>query len=113
MYLRATREKALQQGEKRSGGGLELFELAPQLLDLVAQLRRVLEAQLVGGQQHLLLELHDGARQLVRGHRLLALAAALPAAGRGPRHLRVERQEVAYVRDPLLDRRRRDPVALV
>jgi hypothetical protein len=35
------------------------LELAPQVLDLVAQLGRVLEAQLLRGRVHLLLEGHD------------------------------------------------------
>src|SRR5215216_3527778 len=58
----------------RSG---RLVELAPQLADLVAQLGRVLEAELLGGGEHLLLELHDRLLDLVRLHvdALLAPAA--------------------------------------
>src|SRR5206468_860905 len=56
------------------------LEIAAQVLDLVAQLGRVLEAQVLGGREHLLLELDDRALQLVSAHLGLTRALAPPAA---------------------------------
>src|SRR4051794_24591105 len=50
-----------------SGPGRGGVQLAPQVPDLVAQLGRVLEAQVLGRRQHLLLELHDRGLELLRG----------------------------------------------
>ena len=63
---------------RRQLGGRRLVELVAQVADLVAQLRRVLEPQLLGGREHLLLELDDRRLDLVRLHvdALLAPAAA-------------------------------------
>ena len=88
---------------------VERVQLAAQLLDLVAELGRVLEPQLLGRGEHLLLE---------RDHELLELAAIealdLLAAARALGHVRrVEREELGDVGDALRDRLRRDPVLLV
>src|SRR5687768_9238257 len=72
-------------------GGLDLVELAPQALDLVAQLRGVLESQLVRRQEHLLLELDHGPRDLLRAHGLDIRALSPPAA---LRDLGLEREEI-------------------
>src|SRR5215210_5682735 len=57
---------------------LDVGDLASQLADLVAQPRRVLEAQVLGGGEHLLLELDDRLLDLGERHvlRLRALALA-------------------------------------
>src|SRR5919201_2690026 len=91
------------------GAAFAPLQLPPQLLDLVPQLGRVLEAELVGRQEHLLLQLDDRAGDLLRRHLLLVAAAGPPAR----RHLRLDRQEVADVRDAFDDRLRRDAVLLV
>src|SRR6185437_5058491 len=44
------------------------LQLAPQLLDLVAELRRVLEAQLLRGDVHLFLERDDELLELLARH---------------------------------------------
>src|SRR3712207_1492645 len=59
------------------GRGLRLrrrgrVELSPEIADLVAELGRVLEAQVLGGGEHLLLELDDRRLDLRRGHVRLA-----------------------------------------
>src|SRR4051812_40276799 len=90
------------------GRGL-LVQLAAHLADLVAQLRGVLEAQLLGGDEHLLLELDDRALELGRRHVDALLAAAASALG----HLALAHQELGDVGDALDDRLRRDPVLLV
>ena len=56
------------------------LELAAELLDLVTELRRILEAQLLGGGEHLLLELDDQLLHLVR--------AAMPSSSASPRRRR-------------------------
>ena len=84
-------------------------QLAPQLADLVAQLGGVLEAQLLGRGEHLLLELDDRRLDLGRRHVDLLLA---PAAALG-RDLGVRHQELRDVGDALDDRLRRDAVLLV
>src|SRR5579872_887290 len=85
-------------------------QLATELLDLVAQLRGVLEAQLLGGGEHLLLELDHEALELLARHPLDLLAAA--AARRRDVRL-LEREELRDVADALDDRLRRDAVLLV
>src|SRR4051794_23112673 len=96
--------------EKGGSGGLDRDQLPPQLLDLVAQLRRVLEAQLLGRREHLLLEGDDEALQLRAVH---ALHLAAPAAALPGHRGRLERQELRDVGDALDDRLRHDPVLLV
>src|SRR6478735_5014166 len=85
------------------------IQIAPQVADLVAQLGRVLEAQLLRGGEHLLLELAHRLLDLRRCHVGLRLAAP-PALGRD---LGVRHQELRDVRDALDDRLRGDPVLLV
>src|SRR3954471_17242210 len=92
--------------------GLDLRELAPQVGDLVAKARRVLEAQVLGGGEHLLLELDDRLLHLVEREVLgpdpPAVAAAAPL-----RRLALGLEELGDVADALDDRRRRDAVLLV
>src|SRR5438105_3861414 len=85
-------------------------ELAAELLDLVPELRRILEPELLGGREHLLLEVDDEALYLAAAHALhLAATAAAPA-----RHVRLlEREKLRDVGDALDDRHRRHPVLLV
>src|SRR3954452_25279307 len=91
---------------------LNLRELATQLADLVAKPRRVLEAQVLGGGEHLLLELDD--RLLHLGEReILGLDAAAVAAAAALRGLALRLQELGDVADALDDRRGRDAVLLV
>src|SRR4051795_3425291 len=91
---------------------LDLRELAPQLADLVAKPRRVLEAQVLGGGEHLLLELDDRLFHL--GEReILGLDAAAVAAAAALRGLALRLEELGYVADALDDRRGRDAVLLV
>ena len=86
-------------------------QLAAQLLDLVAELRGVLEAELLGGEVHLLLERDDELLELVARHPLdLGLPAAAPRRGNV---WRLEREELGDVGDALDDRLGRDPVLLV
>src|SRR4051794_13573783 len=81
-----------------AGGRAQVLEVAAQLADLVAQPGGVLEAQLVGGDEHLLLELDDRALEVLHGHRVdVALAPARALLG----HLRVALQELGDVRDAL------------
>ena len=87
-------------------------ELAPELLDLVPELRGVLEAQLLGGEVHLLLEGDDELVELVARHPLDLGGLPTPAARR--RNVRgLEREELGDVRHALHDGLRRDPVLLV
>src|SRR3954468_8571095 len=91
---------------------LDLRELAPQLPNLVAQARRVLEAEVLCGGEHLLLELDD--RLLHLGERqVLGLDPLAVAAPPALRRLALGLQELRDVADPLDDRRRRDAVLLV
>src|SRR6478672_2464501 len=91
-------------------GGRHGLELAAELLDLVPQLGRVLEAELLGGHVHLLLERDDELLQLLRAHALdLALATT---AARGDVRL-LQSQELGDVGNALDDRLRRDAVLLV
>src|SRR5215211_3904659 len=91
---------------RRFGRGLEL---AAQLLDLVSQLRCVLEPKLLRGGEHLLLERDDEALEFRRRHALDLLLSASPLRHRR----RLEREELGDVGDALLDRLRGDPVFLV
>src|SRR5215217_3695662 len=77
-----------------------LLQLPSQLADLVAELRGVLEAQLLRGREHLLLELHDRRFQLRWSHVGLPLAPPPPPG----RHLGIAHQELRDVGDPLDDR---------
>src|SRR3954470_11304838 len=91
---------------------LDVGELPPQLADLVAQARGVLEAQVLGGGEHLLLKLDD--RLLHLGERqVLGLDALAVAAPPALRRLALGLQELGDVADALDDRRGRDPVLLV
>src|SRR3954471_13454772 len=91
---------------------LDVGQLAAQLADLVAQPRRVLEAQILGRGEHLLLELDDRLLHLGQRH-VLRLRA--PTVGPPPalRRLALGLQELRDVADALDDRRRRDAVLLV
>src|SRR5690349_21604543 len=84
-------------------------ELAPQIADLVAKLRRVLESQLFGRLKHLLFELDDRALQFVGLH---PLGDPPPPATRA-RDTSLGLEKFGDVRDSLDDRFRRDPVAFV
>src|SRR5512133_140185 len=91
---------------------LDLGQLAPQLADLVAQARRVLEAEVLGGGEHLLLELDDRLLHL-RERQVVGpdpLAVASPPA---LRRLALGLQELGDVADALHDRRGGDAVLLV
>ena len=93
------------------GGGLgQRLELAPQLLDLVPQLGGVLEAELLGRREHLLLE-RD--RELLHLGPIQALDLRLPATTAARHRRRLEREELRDVGDALGDVLRRDPVRLV
>ena len=95
----------------RSGPRLgQGVQLAAELLDLVAKLGRVLEPELLGGREHLLLERDHELLQLLARH-ALDLALATPTARRHGRGL--EREELGDVGDALHDRLGRDPVLLV
>src|SRR5262249_17736690 len=86
-------------------------ELAAKIFDLVAQLGGVLEAELLGGGEHLLLELDDQLLELRRRHAFDVLAAAPALRRRDSR--RLQRQELGDVGHTLDDRLRRDSVFLV
>src|SRR5262245_32908285 len=88
----------------------ERVQLAAQLLDLVAELRGVLEAELLCRDVHLLLERHDELLELLAAHPGdLLLPSPTPARdGR-----RLEREELGDVGDALDDRLRRDALLLV
>src|SRR5947208_15524024 len=91
----------------RLGGRCE--KLVPQILELVAELGRVFEAELLRGREHSLLERHDELLELVRLHPFdLATATTPTRNGRG-----FERQELGDVGDALDDRLGRDAVLLV
>src|SRR5450755_566809 len=95
-------------GRAASAGGRPALgqgdvELALEVPDLVPELGRVLEPEVLGGGQHLLLQLHDRALDLGRLHRSGGAPAAAPGAG----HLRLRLQELGDVADPLDDRLRR------
>src|SRR3954466_11166852 len=92
-----------------SGPGLYLLQLPVESLDLVAELGGVLEAEVLRGGQHLLLQLHHRLADLLGRH---ALGFAVTPGARG-RHLGFDRQEIGDVGDTFLDRLRRDPVLLV
>src|ERR1700677_1778866 len=96
----------------RSFRRADLLKVTTELAQLVAKLRRVLETQVLSGRDHLLLDLHDHPLELVFGH-LLAGPALGRAAFAPARNLRLGLPELGDVRDPLDDRRRRDPVLLV
>src|SRR5688500_7609935 len=86
--------------------GAGLVQVATQVADLVAQLGGVLEAQLVRGGQHLLLELHQQLLDLLGGHLGIALLAPASALG----DLRLALHELRDVGDALDDRLGRDTV---
>src|SRR5436190_14581071 len=91
----------------RPGGAVELVA---EVLDLVPELRRVLEPQLLGRGEHLLLELDDQLLELLRRANLL-VSAGPPA--RRARDLGLEREELADIGDALLHRLGRDAVLAV
>src|SRR5262245_6838788 len=86
-------------------GAGKRVQLAAELLDLVAELRGVLEAELLRGDVHLLLERDDELLDLVPAHPRDLLLAAPAAARDGGR---LEREELRDVGDALHDRLRRD-----
>ena len=88
---------AMARPALRRGG--EGRQLPAQLLDLVAQLGRVLEAQLLGGREHLLLERDHELLHLVLAQ-ALHLGLATAAAARHRR--RLEREELGDVGDALV-----------
>src|SRR4051812_46828423 len=83
------------RGASGRGRGVEF---APQVADLVAELGGVLEPQILGRRQHLLLELDDRALELLGGHVRLALAAGAPAL---VGHLALGHEELRDVGDAL------------
>ena len=100
--MQARRPDAARLGEGR--------HVAADALDLVAQLGRVLEPQLLGRLEHLLLERDRELLELVARHALHLVAATAARA----RHVRlVEREELGDVGDALDDRERLRPVLLV
>ena len=85
-------------------------QVAADALDLVAQFRRVLEPELLGRLEHLLLERDRKLLELLLRHALDLVAAAAARA----RHVRlVEREELGDVGDALDDRQGLRPVLLV
>src|SRR5580693_2192737 len=97
----ARREPALGgvAGYGRRPARVDLAQVATQLAQLVAQLRGVLEAQVVGRRDHLLLELDDHLLELVLRHLLAFAALGRTAFATFARHLRLGLEEVADVRD--------------
>src|SRR5918997_4150274 len=94
--------------------GLRREQLAAHVTDLVAHAGGVLEAQLLGGGEHLLLELDDRLLELGERHRLGRALRGPPAPLAAlARQLGLRLQELGDVRYPLDDRRGRDPVLLV
>src|SRR5437764_922723 len=106
---RATSGRASARGRL---GRVDLAQVAAQVAQLVADLRGVLEAQLLGGELHLLLELYDHALELVSGELAARGAAPAPAFARA-RDLGLRVEELGDVGDALDDGRRRDAVLLV
>src|SRR3954471_22027062 len=86
------------------GARPDLVEVPAEVSDLVSQLCRVLEAQVVGGGQHLLLELDDQLLDLLGAHLVVALLLAPTPA----RDLGLALHELGDVRDALDDRLGRD-----
>src|SRR5215471_1734671 len=101
-YQRSTNDGGTSGGRCSRCG----VELATELLDLVTQLGRVLEPELLGCREHLLLELHDELLELLVAEPLDLRAA--PAAARDSGLL--ECQELGDVGHALADRFRRDAV---
>src|SRR6476619_5794659 len=93
----------------RLRSGPNRVEVRSELLELVADPGRLLEAEIVGRCEHLLLELYDELLELLRGLGGGPIAAAPAAAGR----IRLHRKELRHVGDPLLHRGRGDAVLLV
>ena len=72
-------QRSREPGLPLCGGRGERHQLAPELLDLVAELGGVLEAKLLGREIHLLLERDEELLELVRRHPLdVGLAAPAP-----------------------------------
>src|SRR3954453_24208682 len=92
---------------------VELAELAAELADLVAQAGGVLEAEVVGRPEHLLLELDDRLLEVREGHLAGLLAGLAGGALLAARRLALGLQELGDVGDALGDRGRRDAVLLV
>src|SRR6476660_1164495 len=93
----------------RLRSGPNRVEVRSELLELVADPGRLLEAEIVGRCEHLLLELYDELLELLRRLGRGLIAAAPTAAGR----IRLHRQELGHVGDPLRDHRGGDAVLLV
>src|ERR1700726_1901608 len=74
---------------------VDLPQVAPQLAKLVPQLCRVLEAQVIGGGDHLLLQLDHHPLELMPGNLLARPRALAPFAPAGD--LRLRPQELGYV----------------
>src|SRR3954452_24993535 len=96
----ATVYRASRSAKRDSRLG-ERLELAAELLDLVAQPRCVLEAQLLGGDEHLLLERDRELLELLAGHALDV--GSLPAAALARDVRLVELEELGDVGYALLD----------
>src|SRR3954468_19520982 len=86
----------------------EVAEDPAQVADLVAQPRGVLEPQVLGGRQHLLLELDDRLLDLLARHPLGPGLRAPRAAAPAGRRLALGLQELGDVADALDDRGRGD-----
>ena len=97
-----------QPGEARLRPRGHPVEVAAQLFELVAEAAGLLEAEVVGGGEHFLLEGDDRALQLGR---VGELAAGLAAAFL--RRPVLHREELGHLGDPLADGLRGDPVLLV
>src|SRR5262249_58794050 len=85
------------------GEARPLLELPPERLDLVPQVGRVLEAELLGGLEHVLLELDDLALDLVLARAGGDRRLRPPAAARLVRAL--DARELARARASLHDTR--------
>src|ERR1035437_1085344 len=100
--LKAARRLPLAPGQR--------LQLEPDVLDLVAQLGGVLEAELLGGGEHLLLQFDRQLLQLLATQALYLGGTAAALAG----HVRLlEREELGDIRDALDDLHRLRPVLRV
>src|SRR3954447_3387566 len=89
-YCTNTHDFAQRKAKTRQlSRGLRGVQLLAKGLDLVPQLGGVLEAEVVGRREHLLLQLHDRPPELLGGHPLGVAAPATSARG----HLRLRHEE--------------------